>query len=50
MGEDALNAPVCAELGMDVTSSLAVLADRKSRFLTYLTPALFSVRGHQVLV
>jgi hypothetical protein len=34
MGEGALNAPVFAELGMDVTSSLAVIAGRKSKFLT----------------
>jgi hypothetical protein len=50
MGEGALNAPVCAELGMDVAGSLAVLDGRKSKFLTELTLGLFSVRGHQVLV
>jgi hypothetical protein len=33
MGEDALNAPVCAEIGMDIAGSLAVLADRKSKFM-----------------
>jgi hypothetical protein len=50
MGERALNAPVGAELGMGVAGSLAVFADRISKFMTYLTPALFSVRDHQVLV
>jgi hypothetical protein len=33
MGERALKFAVGRELGMDVTSSLAVLADRKSKFL-----------------
>jgi hypothetical protein len=33
MGERALDAPVCAEIGMGVAGSLAVLADRKSKFL-----------------
>jgi hypothetical protein len=42
MGENALKFAVGRELGMDITSSLAVLADRKSKFLTYLTLALFS--------
>jgi hypothetical protein len=50
MGERALDAPVCAEIGMDFAGSLAVFADRISKFLTYLTLALFSVRDHQVLV
>ena len=43
MGEDALDAPVCAEIGMDVAGSLAVFADRILKFLTYLALALFSV-------
>jgi len=50
MGEDALEVAVGGELGMVVAGSLAVLADRKSKFMTYLTLALFSVRDHQVLV
>jgi hypothetical protein len=50
MGERALKVAVGGELGMGVTSSLAVLAGRISKFMTYLTLALFSDRDHQVLV
>jgi hypothetical protein len=31
MGEGALHTPVCAELGMDVAGSLAVLARAENR-------------------
>jgi hypothetical protein len=34
MGERALKAAVGGELGMGVAGSLAVLADRKSKFMT----------------
>jgi hypothetical protein len=34
MGERALDAPVCAEIGMGVAGSLAVFADRISKFMT----------------
>jgi hypothetical protein len=34
MGEYALKVAVGGELDMDITSSLAVLAGRKSKFLT----------------
>ena len=50
MGERALKFAVGRELGMGVAGSLAVFADRKSKFMTYLTLALFSVRDHQVLI
>ena len=50
MGERALDAPVCAEIGMGVAGSLALFADRISEFMTYLTLALFSVRDHKGLV
>jgi hypothetical protein len=50
MGERALEVAVGGEIGMNIAGSLAVFADRKSKFMTYLTPALFSVRDHQVLV
>jgi hypothetical protein len=45
MGERALKFAVGRELGMDVTSSLAVLADRKSKFLicVKLTSFLFEI-------
>jgi hypothetical protein len=50
MGERALEVAVGGEIGMDIAGSLAVFADRKSKFMTYLALALVSVRVHQVLV
>jgi hypothetical protein len=54
MGEGALKAPVCAELGMDITSSSAVLAGRKLKFFIWVTsvvtPGSFAVRDRHVPV
>jgi hypothetical protein len=49
MGQDALNAPVCAEIGMDVAGSLAVLAGRKSRFLIWVKLGLGNQKNLTVI-
>jgi hypothetical protein len=49
MGERALKFAVGREIGMDVAGSLAVLADRKSKFMICVKLTSFSVRDHALL-
>ena len=48
MGNKALNAPVCAELGMGVAHGLPVFAEKLATVLPCATLVPFTSRFHQV--
>ena len=48
MGNEALNAPVCDELGMGVAHGFPAFVDGLATVLGWFTPGSFSFRVHQV--